>query len=112
VPVIGADKFRPFAQRGDRALVDDGCRPRRREDAVILDRELELKPLSFVVGVGRKARIGLREAEIALFAALFRFLRGVMIKQPSEDCGDQDQDEEWHHAPPPTSPLQTGTNAP
>jgi hypothetical protein len=23
VPVIGADKFRPFAQRGDRALVDD-----------------------------------------------------------------------------------------
>jgi hypothetical protein len=49
-------------------------------------------------------------------------IRSLVLFQPSErgrpygtgfeDCGDQDQDEEWHHASPPTSPLQTGTNAP
>src|ERR1017187_1737903 len=38
--------------------------------------------------------------------------RGRPVPLTPEDCGDQDQDEDWHHASPPTSPLQTGTNAP
>ena len=47
--VLGADDFRPF-NRG--AYISYGGRPGHCEDAFIFDRELELKPLAPVVGLG------------------------------------------------------------
>jgi hypothetical protein len=59
--VFGADRFGPFAQRAQWAPISYGCRPGHREDAVILDRELELQPLALVIGVGCKAWISYLE---------------------------------------------------
>src|SRR5262249_51126108 len=47
--VLGADNFRPFNRRRQ---ISHGGRPGHCEDAFILDRELELKPLAPVVWRG------------------------------------------------------------
>src|SRR5260370_23595718 len=60
--IVGADGLRPLAQRRKWALIDDARRPRHREDAYILDRELELQPLALIVGVACKPRIGSPQA--------------------------------------------------
>src|SRR5438874_7157559 len=65
---FGAHHFRPVAQRPP---ISYSRRPGHREDAWIVDRELELQPLPLVVRVARKARVGpLQTPQVAL-AALF-----------------------------------------
>src|ERR1700730_17409162 len=49
--VLGADDFRPITRR---AQISYGGRPGHREDAIILDRELELKLFALMVGVRRE----------------------------------------------------------
>src|SRR5580704_9439528 len=79
---IGADHFRPLAQRAQWASIADGRRPWLGENALILDGEFELQPLATIVEVACKARIGTRNAAKLSLAAFFRRFRGLVIEQP------------------------------
>ena len=73
MPVFGADMFRPIAQGAPPSY---GRRPGHREDAFILDGELELQPLALVVGVDSYSvgnRSFSRDADILLFAPFLGF---------------------------------------
>ena len=75
MPVFGADIFRPFAQG---TPISYSRRPRHREGALILDRELELQSLTLIVGVDSP----LGDAAVLFFAPFLRFFRGFVIQQP------------------------------
>jgi hypothetical protein len=76
--IFDADKFRPFARR---APTRYGRRPGHREDAFILDRELELQSLVHIGGVGCKAVASLDAANHSC-AQFFRFFRGFVTDEP------------------------------
>src|ERR1700736_1981011 len=65
--VFGADKLQPFVQGAPKRY---GRRPRRRESACILDRDLDLQPLALVVEIGPQSIVGIRLLEM-LFCVLF-----------------------------------------
>jgi hypothetical protein len=76
---VGADHFRPLAQR---APVTYGRRPGLGKDAVILNSKFELQTLAPVVGVACKARIGTLDAPNLSLASFFGFFRSFVIEQP------------------------------
>src|SRR5258708_30179805 len=74
VGVFGANSFRPV---GEAAPVSHGRGPRRREDAFVLDRELELQILAHMVRVPDPL------GELIFLCVSFQPLfRGFVIKQP------------------------------
>ena len=74
--VFGADHFRPIAER---ALIDDPCRPWHREDAGVLNRELELQSLALIARVAGKARVRSLTAAVFALAAFIPFFHGFVI---------------------------------
>jgi hypothetical protein len=73
VRVFGTHHFRPLAQR---APIAYGGRPGLREDAVILDGEVELQSLALVVRIACQTGIS-PEAGKPLLAAFFPYQEGV-----------------------------------
>src|SRR5580700_2899825 len=72
--VFCANRFRPV---GGAAPEGHGCGPRRRKDAVILDRELELQEFALIFRVS-----GARGELILLSVPLEPLFGGRVIKQP------------------------------
>src|SRR6266853_4422339 len=78
--VFGADDFPPLGRQS--ASIRDCCRPRHREDSFILDREMKLKALALVPGIGCPTFGGSRQTEILLCTAFLRLFRDFVINQP------------------------------
>ena len=60
----------------------DGRRPRHREDACILDGELELQCFALVIGVYSRSLIIIRNLQILFSVPFQSFFRDFVIKQP------------------------------
>ncbi len=87
---VGADHFRPLAQRAKRAPITYGRGPGLGEGALILDREIELQPLALIVGVACKTWIGTRNPPNLSLAPFFRCFRSFVIEQPiTQGCGQK-----------------------
>src|ERR1700733_4827280 len=77
--VFGTDAFRPFA---DDMPIGFRRGPRRREDAVVFDGELELQCLALVVGIGRPPFTNGAAASVLFAATLPCFPGGFVIDEP------------------------------
>src|ERR1700691_6558891 len=77
--VFGADKFLAFVEGAPKRY---GRRPGGRENAFILNRDLDLQPLALVAWIDRRSIIRKSVVGILFCIPCYRFLRGLIIEQP------------------------------
>jgi len=76
---FGTDKFPPFVQG---APERQGCGPGHRESACILNCELDLQALAFIVGIGPWSATGIVALRMLSRGPFYCFHRRLIIKQP------------------------------